>query len=545
MLTSFLPRNMENAADLRDAAKQGSVNALYELIQMDAKVLDRMDNIPFVETPLHIAASAGNIQFVREIMSLKPSFVRKLNQNGFTPMHLALQNNQTQVVLQLLNVDEDLVRVKGKEGVTPLHYVAQIGNLDLLEKFLKVSPKSLEDVTIRKETVMHIALKYNMYEAFRFLLYWIWKHWFAIASLRDEKLLGWQDDEGNTVLHIAVSNNQTEIMRSLLFSPLCYYSVDINAKNSGNFTALDILHGQTGIDKIEMRNMLRRAGALGTLSDSPLPTIKRHEAFYRSFLRLFIMLEALRHRRRNNLSKVEWRSMVLVVLGLLVTTTYQTTLSPPGGIWQDNYNATTSSGNSPTPSPAPAPTTAAHKAGTFRSYVHRNFPREGVNSCGLDVLKKNTNGQLKEWLSMFENASSWHEKLMNWKDGKGNTVLHIAASNNLPKIVRFLLDCVGVDANVKNLEGLTALDIVQSQTGSASRLTIRSWKFDLSFLSPNWFLIFALRQRMNMTITMRSMLLVVLALFITSTYQATLSPPGGVWQDNSNSTVIPNNLGKL
>jgi ankyrin repeat protein len=97
---------------LRDAAKHGSINALYELIQLDAKVLDRMDNISFVETPLHIAASTGNIQFVREIMMLKPSFVRKLNQNGFTPMHLALQNNQTQVVLELLNVDEDLVRVE-------------------------------------------------------------------------------------------------------------------------------------------------------------------------------------------------------------------------------------------------------------------------------------------------------------------------------------------------------------------------------------------------------------------------------------------------
>jgi ankyrin repeat protein len=84
--------------------------------------LERIDVIPFVDTPLHIAASAGHTQFAMEIMKLKPSFARKLNQDGFTPMHLALQNNQTQVVLQLLDVDEDLVRVQGREGVTPLHY---------------------------------------------------------------------------------------------------------------------------------------------------------------------------------------------------------------------------------------------------------------------------------------------------------------------------------------------------------------------------------------------------------------------------------------
>jgi ankyrin repeat protein len=201
---------MENATDLSDATEQENMDALYELIQTDAKVLDRMDDISFVETPLHIAASVGHTLFAWEIMRLKPSFVRKLDQNGFTPMHLALQSNQTKMVLQLLDADKDLVRVKGKEGVTPLHYVAQIGNLVLLKKFLEVCPESIKDVTIRKETVLHIALKYNMFDAFQLLLHWLQNNWFAIASVYQKKLLGWQDYKGNTVLHMAVSMNQTE-----------------------------------------------------------------------------------------------------------------------------------------------------------------------------------------------------------------------------------------------------------------------------------------------------------------------------------------------
>lgn len=193
---------------LWDAAQHGSIDALYALIQRDPNVLDRIDGIPFVETPLHTVASAGNTRFAMEIMRLKPSFARKLNQDGFTPMHLALQNNQTQLAYRLVSVDKDLVRVQGREGVTPLHYVAQIGNLDLLSKFLEDCPTSIQDVTISGETVFHIALKYNNLHALKYLIKWLQSSTNEYASSWEKKLLNWEDEEGDTVLHIAVSKNQ-------------------------------------------------------------------------------------------------------------------------------------------------------------------------------------------------------------------------------------------------------------------------------------------------------------------------------------------------
>ena len=69
-------------------------------------------------------------------MKLKPSFARKLNQDGFSPMHLALQKlhelennpdllrNQSQSVDRLLNVDSNIVRVLRRERVTPFLYIA-------------------------------------------------------------------------------------------------------------------------------------------------------------------------------------------------------------------------------------------------------------------------------------------------------------------------------------------------------------------------------------------------------------------------------------
>ena len=196
--------------DLRDGNPQGGIDALYRLIREDARALDNIDDIPFVHTPLHEAASAGHTQLAMEIMRLKPSFARKLNQDGFTPIHLAMQNGETRVVLRLLDVDKDLVRIQGREGITPLHFAAQRGDLDLLVAFLRVCPDSIEDVTVRRETVLHIALTNGNFDAFQLLLGWLRRAWFKDAFSLGRKLLNWQDEEGNTVLHIAISRDQSQ-----------------------------------------------------------------------------------------------------------------------------------------------------------------------------------------------------------------------------------------------------------------------------------------------------------------------------------------------
>nr|POE80571.1 ankyrin repeat-containing protein bda1 [Quercus suber] len=125
-----------------------NIDEFYNLIGEDVKLLEYIDELPFVNTPLHIAASYGNIQFALEMMSLKPSFVRKLYPNGFSPIHLALQNGHIELVRRLLQLDGDLVLVKGREWLTPLHYIVESGeHLNLLEEFLLLCPDSITDVT--------------------------------------------------------------------------------------------------------------------------------------------------------------------------------------------------------------------------------------------------------------------------------------------------------------------------------------------------------------------------------------------------------------
>ena len=202
----------ERIERMNQVAQQGNIDEFYNLIREDVKLLEHIDELPFVDTPLHIAASVGHIPFALEMMGLKPSFARKLNPDGFSPIHLALQKGHTKMVRRLLQVDGDLVSVKGRECITPLHYIAATDDqLDLLAEFLSFCPDSIANVTIRNETALHIAVKHGKLKAFKFLVRWLRKNRFKNDEFWESTILNWEDNDGNTVLHLAVLNNQAKV----------------------------------------------------------------------------------------------------------------------------------------------------------------------------------------------------------------------------------------------------------------------------------------------------------------------------------------------
>ena len=65
--------------------------------------------------------------------------------------------------------------------MTPLHCTAKTNNhLDLFEKFLSICLNSIIDLTTRNEAALHIALKYDKLEAFKFLVGWLVKNRFLL-----------------------------------------------------------------------------------------------------------------------------------------------------------------------------------------------------------------------------------------------------------------------------------------------------------------------------------------------------------------------------
>ncbi|GMQ06893.1 hypothetical protein CsSME_00051313 [Camellia sinensis var. sinensis] len=296
---------------LMAAAEAGKIDVLYECIKDDPHILDGIDKIPFVDTPLHIAASAGHAHFAIEMIRLKPSFSKKLNPEGLSSLDVVLRKREdlrrnledlglpnreeqsklrkelTQTITQLINFDKELIRVKGRESFTPLHYVAENGDVDLLAEFLLACPESIMDRTIRAETALHIAVKNSKLEACKVLLGWLRR------SL-NLQLLNSKDEKGNTVLHIAVSNSQTEIVKLL--------------------------------------------GGAGAFQHSSSPThyslagfLKSPERRIEKIIKSSFFLEVFLNPNFFSMT-METRNAILVVAVLVATSTYQAILSPPGGV---------------------------------------------------------------------------------------------------------------------------------------------------------------------------------------------------------------------
>ncbi|KAL5750815.1 hypothetical protein ACOSP7_025418 [Xanthoceras sorbifolium] len=320
---------------LKRSAEDGDVEALYSILALDPYSLERIDQVPIVDTPLHIAASLGHTNYAMEIASLKPTLAWKLNHLGLSPMHLALQNGHHQLVTAMITIDSEFVRVKAKGRITPVHYLAKTENIDLLAEFLSACPSSIEDLTVQCETAVHVAVKNKRYGAFKVLLGWL-------RRVNKEEILKWKDGDGNTVFHIATSTNQPEVMKSLI------KYVNVNAENMRGLTAMDVFRLQGYSLNREVGKILRRAkakrasklaGSTVTLAhyfSRDLSLIERRDKYLGIF------------GQSQNQSLGDVRSVVLVVAILIATATYQAGLSPPGGYWQDNSdppsNNTTSSG---------------------------------------------------------------------------------------------------------------------------------------------------------------------------------------------------------
>jgi len=201
---------------LKIAAETDDVDLLYAVIQDDPDVLENIDKQQFVDTPLHIAAYRGNLLFATEVMNLKPSFALKLNPQGFNPIHLAMKNlrrfnnEQEDIVHRFVEIHKDLVKIKGREG-TLLHLAAQTGEVEFLAKFLIDCPESIEYLTARWETALHIAVKNEQYVALEVLVIWLKRNAQRGAGKVENKILNQKDKEGNTILHLAALNSKPQV----------------------------------------------------------------------------------------------------------------------------------------------------------------------------------------------------------------------------------------------------------------------------------------------------------------------------------------------
>ncbi|KAF8412917.1 hypothetical protein HHK36_000889 [Tetracentron sinense] len=343
--------------DLRliDAAREGDIEAMYVLLRENPCILDNVDRFSFIDTPLHVAVSASKISFAMEIVNMKPSFTKKLNQDGYSPMHLASLKGDLRMVKELMTIGHELCLLKGRERRTPLHCAAMSGNIDIINELVLGFPKSIVELTVQKETALHLALKNNQLEAFQLLLDWV-------KEFDKKYIVNWKDNEGNTILHLAVSRENSQAksyaptikkllsiydsslaMRVFLWMRSCLApkflrfdipQIKVNAKNANNQTALDILLQlpKNRNEDQEIQDILRRAKAMKS-EDISIPISPPLTSHYIKNLR---PLRGWMIEYAQEFCQMEVRNALLVVAVLTAAATFQTGVNPPGGVWQEN-----------------------------------------------------------------------------------------------------------------------------------------------------------------------------------------------------------------
>nr|GMD39776.1 ankyrin repeat-containing protein At3g12360-like [Ipomoea batatas] len=300
-----------------EAAINGDVRALRELLQEDKLILDRV-TLNFHETPLHIAVMRGHVEFAGELLRRNSQLAAELDSRNSSPLHMAAVKGDFEMVKLLLSANKDMCLAGDLDGRNPLHLAAMKGRVEALKELLRVQPAAVRQRTgSGKETVLHLCVKHNQIEALKMLMATVER------EIIDE-IMNATDSDGNTILHFAVSNKQIEIIKHLLSNS----QIAVNSTNENGYTALDVLAQglQKDMNDFEIGEMLRGAGALrakeisGTTHHQPRTTTTTN--------------------KNNQNPAGDWlsrkRDSIMVVASLIATMAFQAGVNPPGGVWQEN-----------------------------------------------------------------------------------------------------------------------------------------------------------------------------------------------------------------
>ena len=188
------------------AARDGSIEAFLELLQSDPLILERVSTTT-ADTPLHIAAMLGHLDFAKEVLKHKTNvveYVKEMNQHGYSPIHLAAANGHVNIVEMLLEVSHELCYLRGKGVLTPLHYASIKGRADIISLLLSRSPLCVMEETETGETALHIAVRNNQLETLRVLVD-------GLKRCNNLVVINWKDKEGSTILQLAAARKNHQV----------------------------------------------------------------------------------------------------------------------------------------------------------------------------------------------------------------------------------------------------------------------------------------------------------------------------------------------
>ncbi|KAH7849605.1 hypothetical protein Vadar_020287 [Vaccinium darrowii] len=348
---------------LYEASIRGNVQALDALMEKDELILDRVSLTCFDETPAHIAAMRGHVDFMRVLLSHKPKLASHLDSLGRSPLHVACAEGHANIVCELLGVDNRVCWVHDGDGRTPLHLAVAKGQVEVMRELLGVISRRVESTRERVqvlkgggegESVLHLCVKYNRSKALKLVVEWM-------RSIDDDgehdSIINSKDKDGNTILHLAAALKQKETIEYLLQIPSV--KAVINSKNQNGFTALDVLevYPIRDLKSMEIRDILLLAGVQRACGDNQLleitPTDHHHlESPPPVTTRITTTAKIISKEKQlisntwkkffklDNKWMEEARGNLIMSASVIAAMAFQGALSPPGDVWQDYNNGT-------------------------------------------------------------------------------------------------------------------------------------------------------------------------------------------------------------
>ncbi|KAK4349347.1 hypothetical protein RND71_032102 [Anisodus tanguticus] len=165
------------------------------------------------DSPLHLAARAGNLGKVKEIVQKFDGNNKKgikdllslQNQQGETALYIASENGHTLVVAEMLkHLDLQVASLVANNGYDAFQVAAKQGHLDVLKELLHSFPNLVMATDSSNSTALHTAAAQGHIDVVNLLLE------------IDSNLAKIARNNGKTVLHTAARMGHLEIVKSLL-----------------------------------------------------------------------------------------------------------------------------------------------------------------------------------------------------------------------------------------------------------------------------------------------------------------------------------------
>nr|XP_015867313.1 ankyrin repeat-containing protein NPR4-like isoform X3 [Ziziphus jujuba var. spinosa]XP_024924600.1 ankyrin repeat-containing protein NPR4-like isoform X3 [Ziziphus jujuba var. spinosa] len=342
----------ETMTRLYEASFEGSTAILDSLFKNDRSILNKISLNRFTETPLHISALHGHLNFTKKLLSLKPQgpkLAAELDLLKRSPLHLASAEGHTEIVRALFRENKVMSLRRDRDGKIPLHYAAMRGRVEVIKLLIDSQPESVFEKLNEGETVLHLCVQYDQLEALQVLV--------EFVGYENNEFLNSQDENfGNTILHWAVMLKQIETIKYLV--SITEVKKGASSLNRRGLTAFEMIEQlPKDFKNIKILNILQDALGLQTqkhghndhvpASSSPSSSINingkksKESSAATTTSSTSWWSKCYRYIRKYDVDWIKDKSGALMIVATVIATmTFQTAVNPPGGVWQEDTNTT-------------------------------------------------------------------------------------------------------------------------------------------------------------------------------------------------------------